>query len=123
MKLSLLAAILLAALALAACGGSQPPPTASQLAHKIPGCHHFVTQTPSALAKAEVTCDAPGSGPLGSIEVATFASMGKEVKWITRQGSQATCCVEGHLWAAEYYLGANQFPRIMKALGGRQVNG
>lgn len=116
-----LAALLLA---LAACGSSAPAPlTASQLAHKIPGCHHFLAQTPSVLATGDVTCDAPGSGPLGSVEVITFASSGNEQKWILGQGGSSVCCIQGHLWAADYIGGTNEFPRITRALGGRVVSG
>lgn len=110
------------ALALAACGGgSATPLTASQLAHKIPGCTHFVTQTSSVLATGDVTCDAPGDGALGSVEIATFATMGDEQKWILRKGSDG-CCVEGHLWVVAEF-GPDEFPRIVHALGGRDVTG
>jgi hypothetical protein len=120
MKRAVLAALLLA---LAACGGtsSAPQPAAAQLAHKIPGCHAFLAQTPDALAKADVSCSLGGTA---SAEVVTFASMGDEQKWITKQGNYYGCCVEGHLWAATYSSASGSyFPRIRRALGGREVAG
>lgn len=110
------------ALLLAACGGTSATPlTASQIAHKIPGCRHFVAQAPSVLVISDVTCDAPGDGPLGSVEIATFTSSGNEQKWILRKGSDG-CCVQGHLWAAAEF-GPDEFPRVIHALGGREVAG
>lgn len=114
---------LAALLALAACGGSSTttPLTASQLAHKIPGCHAFLNSTPSVLATGDVSCTTGGV----SDEVVTFTSMASEVKWIQAQGQWYGCCVEGHLWAATYNSPApvNGFTPIIKALGGREVSG
>lgn len=109
-------------LLLAACGSSTTAPlTASQLAHKIPGCHGFLAQAPSVLATGDVTCSAGGI----SDEVVTFASMGNEVRWIRAQGAWYGCCVEGHLWAATYNSGVpvNGFAPVIRALGGREVTG
>ena len=114
-----------AALLTAACsGGGGTAPDARHLAGQITGCRHFVTQTPDVLASGDVTCDPPGAGALGSIEVATFTSMRDERQWIRNQASQASCCIEGTLWAADYaYTQVDEFPLILKALGGRQVTG
>ena len=112
-----------AALALAACGGSSstPPPTATQLARRIPGCHAPLSQAPSVLAKADVSCSLGGSS---SAEVATFTSMADEQKWILQEGNYYGCCVQGHLWAATYSSASGSyFPRLTGALGGRVVTG
>ena len=117
-------ALVTAGLLLAGCGGGSAPPSARHLAGQITGCRHFVTQVPGVLATGDVTCDPPGAGALGSIEVATFASMRDERQWIREQASRASCCVEGNLWAADYaYTQADEFPLILKTLGGRQVTG
>lgn len=116
------AALILLAAVLAACGsGTTTPLTASQLAHKIPGCGHFLAQTPSVLATGDVTCTTGGI----TDEVLTFASMSDETRWIQAQGPYYGCCVEGHLWAATYSSGTpvNGFTPVIKALGGRQVAG
>lgn len=110
------------ALTLAACGSSSTTPlTASQLAHKIPGCHGFLDNTPSVLATGDVSCNVGGV----SDEVVTFASMSSETRWIQAQGQWYGCCVAGHLWAAFYNSGTpyNGFTPIIKALGGREVSG
>jgi hypothetical protein len=78
---------------------------------------------PSVLASTDEQC-AVHDGGNGVIEVATFPNMGNEVKWIQADLAYG-CCIEGHLWAANYSSepGYGDFGRIMKALGGRQVNG
>lgn len=110
------------ALALAACGSSPPAPlTAGQLAHKIPGCHGFLSRAPDVLATGDVSCTTGGI----TDEVVTFASMGDETRWIQAQGAWYGCCVEGHLWAATYNSGTpvDGFTPVIKALGGREVTG
>lgn len=110
------------ALALAACGGGTSAPlTASQLAHKIPGCHGFLSRTPDVLATGDVSCTVGGI----TDEVVTFARMSDETQWITKQGLWYGCCVEGHLWAATYNSGTpvNGFTPLIRALGGREVTG
>lgn len=126
-RLALAAA--LAAL-LAGCGGTaSTPPSATTLLAKIPACHGYVAQTPSVLAVSDGSCHPPATGSaLGVIEVVTFATMGSEQKWITQQAAHPDgtegCCVEGHLWAADYQFSVtSEFPRIIRALGGRPVTG
>jgi hypothetical protein len=123
-KLVLVAA---GALLAAGCGGPAAQPTAGHLAHEIPGCTHIAAQAGSALATGDVTCRPPAAGsPLGRIEVATFATMSAEQQWIQQQPANGTegCCAEGHLWAADYQFSViSQIPRILRALGGRQVTG
>lgn len=117
------AALALLVAVVAACGGTpaQPSLTASQLAHKIPGCHDFLSRTPDVLASGDVSCSVGGT----SDEVVTFASMSSETRWIQAQGAWYGCCVEGHLWAATYNSGVpeNGFAPVIKALGGREVTG
>lgn len=117
------AVLVLLAAVLAACGsGPAQPLTASQLAHKIPGCHGFLAQAPSVLATGDVSCTAADGI---SDEVVTFASTGNEIRWIQAQGAWYGCCVEGHLWVATYSSGVpvNGFTPVIHALGGRQVTG
>src|SRR5262249_49101523 len=60
-----------------------------------PGCHHFLAQTASVLATGDVTCDAPGDGPLGGVEIVTFASSGNEQKWILQHGTRPDAACKG----------------------------
>lgn len=116
------AALVLLAAVLAACGsGPAQPLTASQLAHKIPGCHGFASGTPSVLAVADVSC----TDGTETVDVVTFASTGNETRWIQAQGPWYGCCVQGHLWAATYNSGTpmDGFAPVIRALGGREVTG
>lgn len=113
----------LLALAVAACGstGGTAPLTATQLARKIPGCHTLLHNTPSTVVTGDVTC---AMGNAGQIEVVTFATTGDEKQWIRGQGNFYGCCIEGRLWAATYDSpSGSYFPRIKRALGGREVTG
>jgi hypothetical protein len=116
----------LATLALTGCGGSSEPPTAVQLAREIPGCHHVTPARLNTIAKTEADCDPPGDDGIGWIQIDTFSTMAKEQQWIMEQEElvsypAGSCCVEGQLWAADYLNLPNEFPRIIKALGGRRV--
>jgi hypothetical protein len=117
MRASLAATFGAALLALTGCGGSSAtPPMASQLARKIPGAHACITMTPDVLATADVSCVLTGAE---SVEVVTFPTMGNEQKWITQNGA---CYVEGHLFTVtDNSASGNNFPPIIKALGGRAV--
>lgn len=114
----------------AACSSASASPSASSLAHKIPGCGYVTTQTPPVIAKTDVTCLMPDGL---EYEVATFDTSTDETQWIAGGGSPSTpdaeylgCCAQGNGWAADVYdpgpIGTYDFGPLLKALGGRHVS-
>jgi hypothetical protein len=121
-----------AALVLAACGISSPPPWASALAAKIPGCSYSALsgQAPNVLSTGEHYCNLRDGA---TVEIATFASTAKEQKWILDGGSPSSpdpafagCCIQGDGWAAtvdsNFGMGATDQYYVIKAIGGRMVS-
>jgi hypothetical protein len=119
--------------ALAACGGSASPPSASALAAKIPGCSYNAMsgQAPDVLSTGEYYCNLQDGA---TVEIATFANTANEQKWILDGGSPispdpafAGCCIEGAGWAAtvssDIGMGAADQGYVIKAIGGKMVSG
>ena len=107
--------------------------SATALANKIPGCGSPITNTPSVLARQDVTCTLQDGA---QIEIVTFTSSGDERQWISDGGYPsdpdpvyAGCCVEGNDWAATVGFNNSQGPtdvdynQVISAIGGRQVTG
>lgn len=120
-------------LLLAGCGSSGPP-SAHSLAAKISGCSGITPGTPAVMEVQDVTCNLPDGAP---VEIGTFANSSAEQHWISDGGSPMSpdpmfggCCVQGSGWAATVGWGNNgvgggaaDFPKVISALGGRQVDG
>lgn len=134
MRLPASAAVLAAVALLAACGTSaphHPALTAASLAHRIPGCAGITPGTPTSSEKQDVTCVMPDNA---QVEIGTFATTADERKWVSDGGYPpahdpvfAGCCIQGDGWAATVGFGSNgevnDFPAVIKAIGGRQVSG
>lgn len=121
-----LAALAFALLALTACGGGTTPPTAAQIARKLPGCHKPFT--PSGGVSVQASTEQECLTPQGEVFVATFSSAGLERQWITSQGFGACGGIQGNGWAATVNatvadLGCPVEASVAKALGGRLASG
>jgi hypothetical protein len=136
MRLSAVSYSAAAVLALAACGSAQAhhaAVSAGALARRIPACGSLVTNTPSVLARQDVSCTLQDGS---QVEIATFANSNDERHWISDGGSPdapdpayAGCCIEGKGWAATVGLNSINRPmdvdfrHVMSAIGGREVTG
>ena len=117
----------LLALALTACGGgSSTPPTAGQIARKIPGCHKPFAPTGgvSVQASTEQECSTPSA----EVFVATFTSASLQRQWIIAQQPSGCGAVRGSDWAV-YVLatgadgGCQVEDGVAKALHGQLASG
>lgn len=132
---SLAVGVLLAAGAVAGCGGSgssaAAPPTATALAARIPHCGSPVVNTPAVIELQDVTCSMPDNS---QVTIATFADSSDEKTWISDGGSPMTpdpayigCCIQGSEWAATISNVDTgtivDFWKVMHAIGGREVSG
>jgi hypothetical protein len=97
MKHAIIAGMVVAGLALTACGGSTPskPPTIASLVHKL-GCTGYQTGN-EALTRENGSCDIAGA----SVDLATFSTSDQRDQWAKAAQSFGGIIVTGDLWAAD----------------------
>ena len=119
------ALLVTAALALAACGGSSAPPTAAQIARRLPGCHK--PYTPPGGVAVQASQEQECLTGTAVVDVATFTSASLERQWITAQNAGTCEAIQGQGWAALVLPAVTDFCKegaaVAKALGGRMVSG
>ena len=123
---------LIAALALAACGGGTPsPPSVATLAHKI-GCQVLGSGEHIASQYSDQDMSIGGPASCQADEIYTFRSQADETKWLSAYssyGSSISSCLDmitGPLWAVDLVGGPDgtiSYPQIQRKIGGKQWQG
>src|SRR5579859_3410686 len=133
MRRTALALTALLALALAACGGSNPaaPPSAASLARRM-GCQVTGPGQHIASQYTDQDLSVTGSAPCQSDEVYTFRSQANETKWLSAYsayGSSQNSCVymiTGPLWAVDLTGNADGIisdTQVQQRIGGKPWTG